>query len=299
MEDVRHLIDLHHKTHYFNLRNIIETLALIDGKKPVMRLVVDDAAYELVVPCLESFNLKIARSNFRQKPAFTTTLGDTYTELTAFSDPRDGDFSLMVALDSELSTRAMRIEDYDEDPSALGKLLGYPDCCTASYKKINDDTDWLMVFLSNTPFEKTYSYMSNRIAYLFGEKSLFFDYFPCALTCKKTAEITSNISAIMKKHRLDDILEDFTKEMKHPILISDGVIVQLKKSHYNESRDTLTFDLSKSRLHGWRVETNADENFVWESNKIKRNNNILDFYRDSTHLGIMEQAEYERLLIFQ
>ena len=299
MEDVRELIDLHHRTPCFNLRNIIETLAVIDGKKPVMRLVVDDAAYDLVVPCLESFDLKIARSDFRQKPAFTTNLGDTYTESTDFNDPRGRDFSLMVALDSDLANHAMRIEDFQKDPGALGKILGYPDCCTVSYEKINEDTDWLMVFLSNTPFEKTYSYRTNRIAYLFDEKSLFFDYFPCSLTCEKTAEITSIISFMLMKYGMNDILEDLTEAMKLPILISDGVITQIKKSHYNKSSDTITFDLSKSRFHGWKVETNADDNFIWESNKIKRNNNILEFYRDSSRLGIMEQTEYERLLIFQ
>ena len=299
MEDVHHLFNLHHKTHHFNLRNIIETLAVIDGNKPVMRLVVDDVAYKLIAPCLESFNLRIARSDFRQKSAFTTNLGDTYTNLIAFNDPRGGDFSLMVALNSEISTRAMEIEDYDTDPGALGNLLGYPDCCMASYEKINEVTDWLMIFLSNTPFEITYSYLANKIAYLFGEKSLFFDYFPCALTCKQTAEISLVISAIMRKHGLDDILKNFTKEMQYPILIIDGIIVQLIKSHYNAREDTLMFDLSKSRLHGWRVEKNADENFVWESNKIIRNNNILEFYKDSRSIGIIEQAEYERLLIFQ
>jgi len=299
MKDVRELIDLHRKTPHFNIRNIIETLAVIDGKKPVMRLVVDDAAYDLIVPCLESFDLKIARSDFRQKPAFTTNLGDTYTELTESNDPKGGDFSLMVALDSNLASHAMRIEDYQEDPGALGKILGYPDCCTVSYERINEDTDWLMVFLSNTPFQKTYSYRANRIAYLFDEKSLFFDYFPCSLTCKKTAEITSIISLMLRKYGMNDFLEDVTEAMKVPVLISDGVITQIKKSHYNKSSDTITFDFSKSRFYGWKVETNADDSFIWESNKIKRNNDILEFYRDSTRLGIMEQTEYERLLIFR
>ncbi|MDP7526793.1 MAG: hypothetical protein QF852_04120, partial [Candidatus Marinimicrobia bacterium] len=136
MDNTHQLLDLHHKTSCFNLRNIIETLAVIDGKKSVMRLVVNDDAYEFVLPALKSFNLKIARSDFRQKPAFTTSLGDTYTELIDFNDPDGGEYSLMVSRTAELSTRAMHIEDYDEDPTALGRLLGYPDCCTASYEKI-------------------------------------------------------------------------------------------------------------------------------------------------------------------
>ncbi|HJL77932.1 MAG TPA: DUF483 domain-containing protein [Candidatus Marinimicrobia bacterium] len=299
MDNTHQLLDLHHKTSCFNLRNIIETLAVIDGKKSVMRLVVNDDAYEFVLPALKSFNLKIARSDFRQKPAFTTSLGDTYTELIDFNDPDGGEYSLMVSRTAELSTRAMHIEDYDEDPTALGRLLGYPDCCTASYEKINAHTDWLMVFLSNTPLEKTYSYKANRIAYLFNEKSLFFDYFPCSLSCEKTADITSFIETLLKKYGMNDILEDYIEEMKHPILILGGVVVQIKQSHYNESTNIITFDLSKSRLHDWKVEMNADEYCVWDSNKITINKNVMEFYKDSTLLGTFEQTKYERLMIFQ
>jgi|TARA_B100000959_G_scaffold254943_1_gene286968 hypothetical protein len=299
MKNTHQLLDLHHRTSCFNLRNIIETLAVIEGKKPVMRLVVSDEAHNFVIPTLESFNLKIARSDFRQKTAFTTSLGDTYTESTDFNDPDGGEYSLMVSRTEEIAVRAMQIEDYDENPTALGKLLGYPNCCTSSYEKIDEHTDWLMVFLSNTPFKNIYSYKANRIAYLFNEKSLFFDYFPCSLSCEKTADITSFIESLLTKYGMKDILEDYIEEMMHPILILGGVVVQIKQSQFNESTNTITFDLSKSRLHDWKVRMNADEYCVWDSNKITINKNVMEFYKDSTLLGTITQSKYERLMIFQ
>ena len=264
-----------------------------------MRLVVSDEAHNFVIPTLESFNLKIARSDFRQKTAFTTSLGDTYTESTDFNDPDGGEYSLMVSRTEEIAVRAMQIEDYDENPTALGKLLGYPNCCTSSYEKIDEHTDWLMVFLSNTPFKNIYSYKANRIAYLFNEKSLFFDYFPCSLSCEKTADITSFIESLLTKYGMKDILEDYIEEMMHPILILGGVVVQIKQSQFNESTNTITFDLSKSRLHDWKVRMNADEYCVWDSNKITINKNVMEFYKDSTLLGTITQSKYERLMIFQ
>jgi hypothetical protein len=234
------------------------------------------------------------------KTSYKTNLGDVYTKLANRDDPEANEFIIMVASDINIAKYAINIEDHGNDPSKLGVLLGYPECCVSAYEQISEQIDWLTVFLSNTPRRSVYPFGANRMAYLFGEKSLFFDYFPCGLTCEATCNLSRQMASVLEKYQLSDLLINIKSEMMTPILIRKGVIVFFRNAIYEADKQTLIYDLSKAGLHGWKVIPGADSDFVWDSNRLTRIGNSLFFYHNEKYQGqFEEEALNNRLFIFE
>ena len=66
--------ELQRKAPLFNYRNVIEAVALLEDKKKVMRLVVNDSAVPLIVSSLEKLGFAVACSKSRLKTAYSTCL---------------------------------------------------------------------------------------------------------------------------------------------------------------------------------------------------------------------------------
>jgi hypothetical protein len=294
------LLSLCRETGNFNSRNVLEVIALLEGIKPAMRLVVDLASHNLIKYKLRSLKLFTVRSRWNIKASYKTPLGDVYTSLTDKNDPESDSFVLMVASSRKTAEEAMHLEDNGEDSGELEKLLGYPDCCVKSYRNICETRDWLEELLSNTRRQMNYSWASNRIAYLFDENSLFFDYFPCSLGCTKTAEISRNIWGLAPLYGIKDICDKWRQEMCRPVLIRKGVIVQMKEYRFNDHSSCLEFNPRKISLHGWKVADRADEDFTWESDSIKRDSEELRFFKNGKFTGsFLEEITDNRLLTFK
>lgn len=294
------LLSLCRETVYFNSRNVLEVIALFEGVKPVMRLVVDEASHNLIKNKFRSLKLFTVRSRWNIKTSYKTPLGDVYTTLTDINDPESDSFVMMVALGRKTAEEAMDLEDNREDNGGLEKLLGYPDCCVKSYHNICETRDWLEELLSNTSRQMHYSWASNRIAYLFDDNSLFFDYFPCSLECIKTAKISRNMLNLASLYGISDICEKWRQEMCRPVLIRKGVIVQMKEYRFNNRNGHLEFNPRKISLHGWKVANKADEDFTWQSDSIKRNGEELQFFKNGKITGSFpEETTDNRLLAFK
>jgi len=294
------LIDLQKSTPIFNYRNIIESIALLENKKKVMRLVVDNTSFQNIASTMEKLGLAVVRSGLGLKTSFRTDLGDVYTEFTDLDDPEAKEFMIMVAADADVAKYAVGLEDKGNTPGKLGKLLGYPDCCVSVYEKISEQLDWLTIFLTNTPHRHVYSYGANRMSYLFGEKSLFFDYFPCGLTCMETCNLSFRMTSILEKYRMIDLMREIKRDMQTPILIRKGIIIFLRDALYTADKQTLHYDLSKSRLHGWKVNPGAEKDYIWDSNRLTRKDNMIFFYQNKKYLGhFAEKILDDRLFIFE
>jgi hypothetical protein len=234
------------------------------------------------------------------KASYKTPLGDVYTSLTDKNDPESDSFVMMVASSRKTAEKAMNLEDNGEDSGELENFLGYPDCCVKSYRNICETRDWLEELLSNTSRLMHYSWASNRIAYLFDENSLFFDYFPCSLECAKTAEISRNMWSLAPLYGISDICAKWRQEMCRPVLIRKGVIVQMKEYRFDNRNGQLDFNPRKISLHGWKIANRADEDFTWESDSIRRNGEELQFFKNGKVIGsFLEETTDNRLLAFK
>lgn len=294
------LTELKEKTPVFSSRNIIEAIALLENKKKVMRLVVNDSSSRFIVPSMLQLGFAVVRSKFRLKTSYTTHLGDVYTEFVEADDPEADDFIIMVAKDIGMAKYAINLEDDGDAAGQLGDLLGYPECCVSAYKQISEKNDWLTVYLSNTPHRSFYPYGANKIAYLFGEKSLFFDYFPCSMTCEDTCNLSVQMTLVLEKYQLSGLRRDIRNALMTPILIRKGVIVSLRNAFFEDDRRTLVYDLGQATMHGWKVTPEADKDFVWESNRLRKEGETLFFYKNEKYLGhFVEEIIDNRMFSFE
>jgi len=283
----------------FNLRNLLETLALLSGHKAVMRLSVHDEFEPILRVTLESLGLVCLRSKYRQKTNFSSNLGDSYTEAVPFDWGGDLPYTMMISQKGAFAEMAIEMEDYTFDFKGLGRLLGYPECCIHSYEQITEVNDWLKVCLSNTPLQLYYDHRNNKLSYLFSGMTLFFDYFPCSLTCRSTLELSDMMLNVLKNFDVGEIAASIRAEMLAPVLILEGLLISLPGSSLCEEGKELTYDLTRSRHWLWELHAGIENHFFWDSNNMRIRNHIVDCYHGDMLLGHIQQSEFQRLLIFR
>ena len=284
----------------FNSRNVLEVVALLAGIKPVMRLVLDNSSRDVIESMLSQLGLHTVRSRWNLKESYNTTLGDVYTELTESDDSENSSFVIMVSQKRETAEKAMHFEDSEEENGALEKLLGYPTCCVKSYRNVNEAHDWLEELLVNTKHSDCYSWRANRISYLFSENSLFYDYFPCSLECGRTSEISRQILEAATSYGIRRECEKWRQEMCRPVLLRNGVVVQMREYSSHDRGGQLDFNPRKFTLHGWKVTPGADEDFVWVSDSVKRHGGKLQFLKEGKVTGAFpEETTDNRMLVFK
>jgi len=278
----------------------LEVIALLSGLKKVMRLVVDNKSHDLIVNKLSAFNLYAVRSHWNMKTSFRTSLGDVYTELTDQNDPESSSFVIMVSPKDKTAKEARALEDSSGKKGEIEKLFGYPLCCFRSYRNICKNRDWLEELLNNTKIKEFYPWCANRIAYLFNENSMFFDYFPCSLECDNTAAISRKMQELAPVYGLVSVCKKWIQEMCRPVLIRKGVVVQLREFNFNDQNGHLNFNPQKIALYGWKVAADADKDFTWGSDSIKRIGKELHFFKNGKSTGyFIEEINDNRLLVFK
>lgn len=293
------LADLLETVPDFNFRNYIEFMALISGRKDVVRLSIHDESEAPLRAGLARLGLACVRSRFRQETSFASALGDSYTSPVPFDQEDRLPYTVMAARDHATAAAAMAVED---DPTAiggLGELLGYPDCCAASYEEISEHCDWLAVWLRNTPLQPSYDYRGNKLAYLFWGRTLFFDYFPCSAMCAQTRTISVRTEDELRAHGLVAVLEAVRAEMCVPIMIIRGVVVALQKHCFRPDASVLEYDLSHSRRWLWEAHADAPDHCFWSSNNLTLGCGNLECRDGDRVLGYIEQDVHQRLMVFR
>jgi hypothetical protein len=294
--NIQRLLSLSHRVPEYTFRNVVETIAVIEGCKPVMRIVLNEQSVPLVKNEMKHAHLCLVESHWRLQPAYTTSLGDVYTEIASSNTGSRGQ-SVVAVAHSSLSAKAFLHAEKDDDLEAIGEMLGYPCCCIRAYENVSKDRDWLTELLENTSSQPTYPYQANRLAYLFDEYWLGFDYFPCSLLCVETKKICDMVTELVRKYGMDSLVDQITSDMRAPILIHAGVVVQLRGASCNN--EWISYDLSRSRLFGWKVQKGADEDLFWESDEIERIGEDLCFYNKrkliAKHRGNLLNS---RLIVF-
>jgi hypothetical protein len=295
-EAAQALVGLHRRAPDFALRNIGEALAVIAGAKAVMRLVLTASSAPSVADALRAMGLSVAVSPWRLRQAYVTTLHDTFTEIVSAAQAPEGSCVLAVARQEEAAQSFLTAE-HDGDESLVAHLLGYPSCCARAYGDLSDRRDWLTALLDSSPTATTYPHQANRIAYLFDEAWLGFDYFPCGLHCAETAALAEGVAELLGRHGLEDLVCAARASMRAPILIRQGVLAQLVGARVQGTRVTYRLDLA--RLFGWRVQPEADQDRAWRTDTAIREAGELQLWREAELMvrGGEEQLD-NRLLLF-
>jgi hypothetical protein len=290
------LLSVNHRALEYTVRNVFETIAVLDGFKPVMRLVLSDEYIPLVAHELRAFGLAVSASTWGLRPAYTTSLGDVYTDIDRTGTRRCQ--RVVAVARSASSADAFLQAETDGDHEAMGYMLGYPRCCMRAYQDLSEKRDWLTELLEHTSPHARYPHQTNRVAYLFDEHWLGFDYFPCSLLCADTKNIFETVARLARESGMHALVDQITTDLRAPILLKSGVVVQLRGASCADGM--AKYDLSRSRLYGWRVEEGADEDPIWTSDQVERINGELRFYRERRLLASsLEDVSSTRLLVFE
>lgn len=261
--EFRQLLSVHEANDGFNLKNVFEVAALLAEAKPVVRLVLHASQTTPVCAALLRLGLAASVSPWQLRAAYRTSLGDEYSDCGppgAFSP--DGSHVVAVSRQQALSEEFLSLEAAGRHAD-LGALLGYPGCCRTSYERHASDRDWLTEILANTPMKMDYPCAANRLAYLFDDCWLGYDYFPCSLCCGETIANAMRLRSIISEMGGGEWVDCAGLGMCAPILIHRGVILQLREARSGVG--WAEYDLSKVRLHNWAVEIGADEDHAWDS----------------------------------
>lgn len=288
------LLSLHERVPAFTHRNVFETLALLAGIKPVVRLVLDEAGAGAVHAELRRVGLAAATSEWVLQPAYTNDLRDEYTQIGRPGE--DGRHVVAVSRSLTLAREFLGAELANASQT-VGDLLGYPSCCVAAYERLSDQHDWVAELLAGTPEADVYPCATNRLAYLFDDRWIGFDYFPCSLQCDGTRRIFAAMRKVLQDCGLGDLANLAFSLMSAPVVICRGVIVQLQGTTVGPG--TLAYDLARARLHAWMVEPGADRDPFWDSDSIRLGPDVVEFLRSGRQLGAWKRGDgTNRVLVF-
>jgi hypothetical protein len=283
------LSDLSRKVVSFNNRNIIEGVCLLAGIKKVLRLVVHEHELTEISKTFEQMGLHVERSAKWLRTEYTTPLGDSFTSLSTVKD-KDAYFVVMIAKNKDNAIEAIRLEDGLDKSGKLEKQLGYPGCCYKRYNKISNHHDWLTEVLLNTPLSNYYSLKTNKIAYLLGGESIFYDYFPCSMNCNGTKKLAQNIIEYFNKIGLSEEISKVCSIMKMPIIIRNGFITQFQEYEINIKKQTIIYDVKKIKLHIWKIRRDQEKDLLWISNRIAWDKYKFTIYSNERILKTVHQT---------
>jgi len=276
---------------------MLEAVALLAGEKPVLRLVLGGSDISNARAVFEGLGLAVELSPWVLRTAYSTSLGDTYT-LREHADADDSrDRVVMVAKGAALARRALSAETDDDPNNELGLLFGYPRCCVAAYERISSAHDWLANSLAATALDATCLADANRIATLFSEDWIGFDYFPCSLACRETERIARTVARLGRMAGFDDLIDRAEAAMGAPILLRRGVVLQLREASYVGG--TVRCPLAGARLHAWTIDGDADNDPAWDADTVEASEGQIRFLANGRPVATATTTRTsDRLVVF-
>ncbi|MEI7613567.1 MAG: hypothetical protein WCK63_11685 [Betaproteobacteria bacterium] len=200
--------------------------------KPVVRLVVDKKASNVVIDFCQRHHWPWRLSDCWLETVFHTNLNDTFTRFAYSKAPADCNRLLFIG--REDSTRRAESLEAMPDPEAaieLALLYGYPKCCTAAYAEVQRGVPWLEVFLRGSdPQGKIWDWRGNKTAYLFPpHHTLLPEYFPCSVNCKSTIRLAQIYEALLHDNGLDELLNIVRVGLMQPLLLFGGSLYRFEE----------------------------------------------------------------------
>lgn len=194
------------RLHRCSLTQVLELLVMQEGHKPAVRLVIDDHELPLLQDAVEGEGLYLAKARVRLREVLDTESGDIFTESDDSCGSISGAFAVFVSPDPDLARHLAESESDGETSLQLGRLLGLPDCCTASYVLLQTGKNWLEVWgadVSGGPFDAH----ANHLASFGSGLSPAGEYLPCSPRCRGTADRARRTIAIGRRHGFGELVD--------------------------------------------------------------------------------------------
>jgi len=188
------------KEKFNSLIDRLELIYVLEGIKPVARLMIKQENYEETKSFLEKHNLYLTKSDFKviklDKGPYSNK-----GEKVSLKDKRIGKYLVYISKNKSDVKKAKKYES-DNDHNKLGTILGYPSCCIKFFEKNNKKqekrfNDYLLTSLNQS---KGYIFpFQNNIAARHFDLALL-SHFPCNLHCKKSEKQAEERLKIIEKY---------------------------------------------------------------------------------------------------
>jgi len=152
---------------------------------------------------------------------------------------QEPEYCAYLSLDSAKARAAFKAEK-NNDKKALGRLLGYPDCCVENFIKYNPERDSDLVikaalsttlkpsFYCNSIFNLESKISSSQVKLLSRHPEVFQDSFylflvghvPCSFDCQRSIKIGKKTLEILKKE-IPSLAQEIEFALKKPVLYFD------------------------------------------------------------------------------
>jgi len=220
------LLELLH-TEWIKCAEFLELLGHLEGCKPVVRLVVDSERRHALLSFFAKAALHHCVSEFHLRTEFSTGIGDTFQRIDASRNP-DGDRVIFVGA-SDVTAEAHAMELGGADAVACGRVYGYPACCAASYRAVQDGTPWVIPFLRDISRTSHHGWRSNKLASLFPPHlTIIPDFFPCSIHCPSTAALAEQYEQLLIDAGLAELRDLIAAELQRPLLVHDGWVYRFE-----------------------------------------------------------------------
>jgi hypothetical protein len=209
-------------------RHLFELASVLDGRRPVARVVVGLAEIDALHRALLRLGLHTGRPLVANRPVRRCG-DDRFCHRIPIEDANASTDSaaVVIARDAPAASEGQRIDDF-ADSSEIGRMLGYPDCCVEGYRRIEAGTEWTALLASQSHrVPSSLAAECNCLAGLFDHRSLHPDYFPCILGCAAAERFNRSLVDAGRACGLLREAADGRAAMCGPVAVLDGATVRL------------------------------------------------------------------------
>jgi hypothetical protein len=264
---------------FSNYTRSLEILYLLNGLKKAVRLDANELELEKIKTFCDENSLFLEISDFKLIKEMDQGKGGyaNIVKKVPLSNSQQGLKHVYISKDKNQS-KFLKILENKNDDKAVGKVLGYPDCCVDFFienkeKQQKLQNDYIMPALSNSNgFE--FPFYTNYAARYFDV--VLISHFPHDFNCEESIKIAKNNLECIKKHS-KELASKFESMLQSPVLYTEkqGVFIfqnyKLENNtlHYNEIKSTI-----KNRLLSLLNQNKKIE--IMDKNKIKIDSELID-----------------------
>ena len=168
----------------------LEIIYVAEGLKKVSRIIVNEESVDSSIKLIKSYNLNAVSSEFKIKKVNTEMQYSDKGFRLAMNSKEHGELFIYVSRKMEDAMRAKIIEEQNSH-AELGKILGYPDCCTRFFERhfpveSKGNNDYTLKALKDSDGYIFPYYTNIAVRHL---DITPISHFPCNFNCHESIEI--------------------------------------------------------------------------------------------------------------
>lgn len=164
-----------------------------------------------------------------QTPLMVREFGNSWN---SFEETNESNFYLITISRNESICQKLHFAELEGDVGEVGKLLGYPICCSKAYAQLSQNQDQWMVELNNKSDLKFHQ--NNRFISSLGGVSPLGELFPCSLSCSEASALGEKALASLQRLGLEKLANNIRDNSKRTLFLTPFGGVSFERTSHND-----------------------------------------------------------------